>query len=177
MWQASRTAVQGPKSTDDHISLKSLQADPAGRIFAAIKTGLDEAGGSKSAPQIMMLTRDPSTGDWDSAPVGRISDCHTRPIVVIDAAQQKLHVFATAPNDGCPFSGAAGTIFMKSSPLDNISFPLGRGTPVIMDASSANLNNATSTKQTVDATTGLVVLASNDTTQRYWHADIALGTP
>jgi hypothetical protein len=66
---------------------------------------------------------------------------------------------------------------MKSSPLDGMSFPLGRGTPVIMDASSANMNNATSTKQSVDAATGMVVLASNDTTQRYWHADLPLATP
>jgi PKD repeat protein len=36
----------------------------------------------------------------------------------------------------------------------------------------------TSTKQPVNALTGLVVLASNDSTDRYWHADIALpGTP
>jgi hypothetical protein len=174
-WQPSRTAIQGPKSSDDHISLKSLQTDPEGRVFAAIKTGLDEAGGSSSAPQILMLARDPSTGDWQSAPVGRISDCHTRPIVVVDAAERKLHVFATAPESGCPFTGTPGTIFMKSSALDDLSFPLGRGTPVMRDASSANLNNATSTKQSVDATTGLVVLASNDATQRYWHADLPVG--
>ncbi|HTF12975.1 MAG TPA: hypothetical protein VK659_32855 [Asanoa sp.] len=173
-WGVSRTAVQGPHSADDHISLKSLQADPAGRVFAAIKTGLDEAGVTTSAPQILMVARDPATGDWTSAPVGRISDCHTRPIVVIDNANQMLHVFATAPNSGCPFTGTPGTIFMKSSPLNQLSFPLGRGTPVLKDASSANLNNATSTKQTVDATTGLVVLASNDVTQRYWHADLSL---
>jgi hypothetical protein len=29
----------------------------------------------------------------------------------------------------------------------------------------------------VTSQTGLVVLASNDVTQRYWHADLNLGTP
>jgi hypothetical protein len=176
-WQASRTAMQGPKSADDHINIKSLQADTSGRVFAAVKTSLNDAGATTSAPQILLLARDPATGAWASATFGRISDCHTRPIVVLDSQHQTLYMFATAPNSGCPFSGAAGTIFMKSSPMSNISFPLGRGTPVIKDAASPNLNNATSTKQSVTNTTGLVVMASNDSTQRYWHADIALKTP
>ena len=40
------------------------------------------------------------------------------------------------------------------------------------------MNDATSTKQSLDATTGLVVLASNDTTDRYWWSyDPLGGTP
>jgi hypothetical protein len=35
-WEAARTAIQGPSTTDDHISLKSLQADGSGRVYAAI---------------------------------------------------------------------------------------------------------------------------------------------
>jgi hypothetical protein len=173
-WEASRTAVQGPKSADDHINLKSLQADPSGRVFAAVKTSLDDAGAGSSAPQILVLARDPGSGDWASAPFGRISDCHTRPIVALDSEHQMLYVFATAPDSGCPYSGAAGTIFMKSSPMASLSFGLGRGTPFIKDAVSANLNNATTTKQSVTSATGLVVLASNDSTQRYWHGYLEL---
>jgi hypothetical protein len=174
-WNASRTAVQGPNLADDHVNLKQLQGDPSGRVFAAVKTSLDDAGAASSAPQILVLARDPATGDWSSAPFGRISDCHTRPILMLDSEHQVLHVFATAPDSGCPFSGTAGTIFEKTSPMANISFPLGRGTPVIRDAASPNLNNATSSKQSVTTATGLVVLASNDVTKRYWHADISLG--
>jgi hypothetical protein len=59
--------------------------------------------------------------------------------------------------------------------MSNVSFVLGRGTPVISDSVSPHLNNVTSTKQSVNGATGLVVMASNDTTQRYWHADLALG--
>jgi hypothetical protein len=61
--------------------------------------------------------------------------------------------------------------------MNDLSFPEGRGTPVIADASSPNLNNATSTKQSVTSATGLVVLASNDASQRYWHADLGLDPP
>lgn len=174
VWEASRTAIQGPDSSDDHINLKSLQADPSGRVFAAVKTSLDEAGGSTSAPQILLLARDPLTEEWTSASFGRISDCHTRPIVVLDSEHQMLYVFATAPESGCPYTGTPGTIFMKSSPMADLSFPLGRGTAFIRDGGSANLNNATSTKQSVTSATGLVVLASNDATQRYWHGYLEL---
>lgn len=173
-WSATRTAVPGPNTADDHINLKQLQGDPSGRIFAAVKTSLDDVGASSSAPQILVLARDPATGDWSSTPFGRISDCHTRPILMLDSEHQVLHVFATAPDSGCPYSGSAGTIFEKTSPMANISFPLGRGTPVIRDAASPNLNNVTSSKQSVTSATGLVVLASNDVTQRYWHADLPL---
>ena len=173
-WQQSRTAVQGPSSADDHINLKALQGDAAGRVFAAVKTSLDDAGSSSSAPQILVLARDPSTGNWSSAPFGRISDCHTRPILMLDSQRQILHVFATAPDTGCPYSGYPGTIFEKTSPMSNISFVLGRGTPVIRDAASPNLNNVTSSKQSVTDATGLVIMASNDVTKRYWHAEVAL---
>jgi hypothetical protein len=50
--------------------------------------------------------------------------------------------------------------------MDAPSFPAGRGTPVI---DAADVNNATSTKQSVDGSTGLVVQASADATDLYWH--------
>ncbi|PWR13824.1 hypothetical protein DKT69_19195 [Micromonospora sicca] len=175
-WDVTRTAIQGPNSADDHINLKALQADASGRVFAAVKTGLDDAGASSAAPLIMILARDPSTGDWSSYPVGRIRDCHTRPVLLLDSEHQTLYVFMTAPDSGCPYSGYPGTIFMKSSPMGSIAFPLGRGTPVIRDALSPNMNNVTTTKQDVTSATGMVVMASNDSTQRYWHADLRLGS-
>ncbi|MER7274505.1 hypothetical protein ABT369_08620 [Dactylosporangium sp. NPDC000244] len=171
-WSATTTVLGGPGWADDHINLK---ADRSGRVYAAVKTSLDDVGGSGSVPQIMLLVRDPSTGGWASYPVGRLSDCHTRPVVMLDSEHQVIYVFMTAPDSGCPFSGSDGTIFMKSSPMGSVSFPLGRGTPVIRDAVSPHLNNVTSSKQSVTSATGLVIMASNDTTQRYWHADIPLG--
>jgi PKD repeat protein len=171
-----RSAALSPKIADDHINIKELQGDPSGRIFAVIKTSLnDVAGSSPSDPQILVLARDPATGDWSVHVFGRLSDCHTRPILMLDSEHQRLHVFATAPDSGCAFSGTPGTIFQKTSSMANISFPLGRGTPVMRDAASPNLNNVTASKQSVTGATGLVLLASNDVTKRYWHADIPLG--
>jgi hypothetical protein len=163
-WEPSRTAIQGPNNADDHINLKSLQTDGGARVFAAVKTSLTSA----NAPLIMLLVRDPATGDWTSYPVGRVSDHQTRPIVLLDTTHRIIHVFLTAPEAG-------GAIYEKTSPIDAISFAQGLGTPVMVDASNPGLNNATSTKQAVDASTGLVVLAANDATHRYWHHWDALG--
>jgi PKD repeat protein len=174
-WQTSRTAVQGPNWADDHINLKALEGDPAGRVFAAVKTSLDDVPGrADSAPQILVLARDASSGNWSSTPFGRISDCHTRPILMLDSQRQILHVFATAPEGTCDYSGEPGTIFEKKSPMSNLSFVLGKGTPVIRDLQTPALNNVTSSKQSVSDATGLIVVATNDTTSRYWHADVPL---
>jgi hypothetical protein len=169
-------AVHGPKQADDHLNLKTIQADQAGRVFAAVKTSLDELAGSpSSSPQINLLVFKPGTGSWSSTPFGTLADCHTRPIVMLDEENAEVHVFATAPStSGCAYAGAPGTIYEKVAPIDNPVFAPGRGTPIIRDAASANMNNPTSTKQSVNSSTGLVVLAGNTSTKTYWHADLAL---
>jgi hypothetical protein len=174
-WEITRTAIQGPGTADDHINLKAVEGDGSGRIFAVVKTSMDDAGAGAAAPLIMLLARNPSTGDWSSYPVSRVRDCHTRPVLLVDTEHQTLYVFLTTPEQGCPDTGFPGTIFMKSSPMENISFAEGRGSPVMRDAASPNLNNVTSTKQSVNSTTGMVILATNHVTQRYRHCDIPLG--
>jgi len=174
-WTGS-VAVHGPKQADDHLNLKTIQADQAGRVFAAVKTSLDELAGSpSSSPQISLLVFKPGTGSWSSTTFGTLADCHTRPVVVLDEENAEVHVFATAPStSGCAYTGAPGTIYEKVAPMSNPVFAPGRGTPIIRDAASANMNNPTSTKQSVNSSTGLVVLAGNTSTKRYWHADLAL---
>jgi hypothetical protein len=67
---------------------------------------------------------------------------------------------------------------MKSISMDNpVSFtPAGKGTPFIKDSFYKCINNATSTKQTVDASTGLVVLASDEEKVTYLHNYLDLGS-
>jgi PKD repeat protein len=170
-WGNSRTAIQGPNYADDHINLKSLQADGSGRVFAAVKTSLNDLSNpNPNAPLIMLLVRDPATGSWSSSVFGTVGNDHTRPIVMLDETNHVIHMFATAAESG-------GTIYEKTSPIDSVSFPTGLGTPFIRDGASADMNNATSTKQNVNATTGLVVLATNDATGYYWHNYEALAPP
>jgi PKD repeat protein len=173
-WQPQeKVTVPGAGQADDHLNIKELQSDPDGRVFAVVKTSLDNAGAA--APQIVVVARG-ATGGWSRATFGTVADCHTRPILMLDTTNNLVHVFATAPDSGCPFTGSAGTIFEKTSPMSSLSFTSGRGTPVMRDAASPNLNNVTGSKQTVNASTGLVLLASNDVAKRYWFSDRSLGS-
>jgi PKD repeat protein len=45
------------------------------------------------------------------------------------------------------------------------------------NSASPNLNNASSTKQTVNTTTGIVLLASDDAAKQYWSSDESIGAP
>lgn len=170
-WQPEQTALPGPNNctsgstcADDHINLKSLQADSSGRVFAAIKTSLT----ASNAPSIMLLMRD-LNGNWTNYVFGRCIDDHTRPIVLLDEEHGKIYMFATAPEVG-------GTIYYKSSDINNISFPIGLGTPFIKSSLDTTINNVTSTKQNVNSTTGLVVLASDKNSLYYLHNYMALGS-
>jgi Ca2+-binding RTX toxin-like protein len=170
VWQSSRTAIQGPNFADDHISLRSLQVDDvSGRVFAAVKTSLDDLPNpNPNAPLIFLLARD-QNGNWTNHVFGRIGDNHTRPIVMIDREHRDLYMFASAP---CCEGGA---IYYKKTALSNISFPEGVGTPFIQSATDTHINNATSTKQNLNSTTGLMVLASDDTSRNYLHNIIDVG--
>lgn len=160
-WAATETAYYSPGQSlaDDHINLKMLSG-VGGRVFAATKTS-NSSGGQ---PLTALLTRDPVTGTWTNATFGTTTDKHTRPIVLLDDEHGVVHVFATSGSDD---------IVEKTSDIDSISFPSGTGTVVIDQGSG--INNATSTKQNVNSTTGLVVVASGG--GRYWHHWDALGAP
>lgn len=171
-WTATHAVtVPGSGEADDHLNIKELQADPDGRIFAVIKTSLENTGAT--APMIIVLARSPS-GGWSRATFGTVADCHTRPTLMLDTTNNLVRVYATAPDSGCPFSGTAGSIFEKTSPMDALAFTPGRGTPVMRDAASPNLNNVSSSKQPVDAGSGVVLLSGNDVTKRYWFSDQSL---
>jgi fibronectin type 3 domain-containing protein len=167
-WTAS-PAIRSPLIADDHINLKSLQTDGSGRVFAVTKTSLNDATTpNPSDPIVLLFVRDPATG-WSSYPVWRIGDgTITRPILLIDESNFILHVFATSSESG-------GTIREKTSPISSISFPSGQGSVFLRDASQTNaLQNATTTKQNVTRASGLVVLASNDSSAYYWHNSMAI---
>ena len=117
----------------------------------------------------MLHTRQPG-GGWSAATVAT-GNTHTRPIVVLDEAAGVLHAFLTGPTPPDTTGVSGGTIYEKTSSTSSISFPSGLGTPVIRDAtlSGNGPNNATSTKQNVSSSTGLVVLASSDPNDFYWH--------
>ena len=165
VWQPEETALPGPgcsgSCADDHINLKSIQVDQSGRVFAAIKTSLTQA----NAPLIMLLVRD-LNGNWTNYVFARVSDGFTRPIVLLDEEHGRIYMFADA----------SGVIYYKTSDINNIQFVIGLGTPFIRSALDINTNNATSTKQNLNSTTGLVVLAGDYNTKYYVHNFLNLST-
>lgn len=193
MWWATRTdgtsptatsswkvqpAVQGKGLPDDHLNLKTLQADTSGRVFAAVKTSLNDTSSDPTLPQLLLLVFKPGTGSFTSSTISVAGDCVTRPQIVLDTQNNLVRAFQTAPPtsvSGCAYSGVAGSIYEKTASMDNPVFAAGRGTPVIQSASSSNMNDVTTTKQSVNNTTGIVVMASDNVAKRYWFSDRPLG--
>lgn len=174
-WQG-RTVSAEPLVADDHLNLKSLDYG-AGRIVAVTKTSFD-AQPDKGKPQLLLHLYDVAADSFSSVPVARVADCVTRPQVILEPGRDMVHVAYTATSSGvsgCPYTGSSGSIWMKSASLANPSFPQGRGTVVMEDAGDPNLNNVTGTKQSVGPATGLLLLATQSATRRYWTADIPLG--
>jgi hypothetical protein len=157
-WGASVSVYPGNNFADDHLNLK---ADPAGNLFAVVKTSLT------SGANLVVLRRS-TGGTWTNATFSTGQGTMTRGVLAVDTTNNLLHVFATAPE-------ANGTIYEKTSPLSSLSFAGGLGTQFIRDNSSNHLNNATTTKQTVNSTTGLLVLAGHETLNEYWFNVESLG--
>ena len=165
------TPVPGLTATNDHINLK---ADRAGRVFAAVKL----AERDRTKPRTMLLRRN-ADSTWSSATFGTVADGHTRPIVVLEDPGSQAHVFATCPQPPAVNGDSGGDICEKTTSVDALGFEPGIGTAVIRDAGSPKLNDVTSTKQPVNAATGLVILANNPAPgiDTYWHRSLPVSTP
>ena len=136
-----------------------------GRVIAAVKTSLGDTPATGTVnpddPLVVLLDRSAS-GQWTSATFGKVADFHTRPIVLIDEEHGILHMLATAPETN-------GQIYRKSCPLSDIRFTGGRGTSFIESSLDPKIGDATSTKQNLNGSTGLAVVASDTSTHRYLH--------
>ena len=167
VWNHVRTYTL---SSDDHMNLKSLETDNAGNVFAVVKT-------SRAADLIVLLVcknnlnRCKNESDWSAYSVYQGSTYNpTRPILLIDITNRNLYIF-TRNQDNAGDSG----IYYKTSSMDNIQFSAGIGTPFIKSSTDTGINDPTSTKQNLNSTTGLVVLASDKGTKRYLHNYLSLG--
>jgi hypothetical protein len=158
-------AYDRPEGADDHINLKSLQADSAGRVFAAVKTSLN--GATDPLINLLVLGLD---GTWRVSTFGTVADNHTRAIVLIDETNRDLYMFAAAP------CCSGGVVYYKKARLDDPQFQPGLGTPFISSSTNPKINNPTSTKQNLTNGTGLLVLAGDDSTHQYLHSRMTLGT-
>ena len=163
------TPMIGPLMADDHLNLK---AAPDGRVYAAVKTSRNDAlNPTMSDPMVLLLERT-TDGVWHQSVFDTVASQDTRSQIVLDPAQDLVYQFATYPPSGDYTNG--GWIYCKATSMDALSFPDGRGTPVIAFTPQDHLNNFSSTKQTVGPDTGLLGIATDDETKFYSHSLFAL---
>jgi hypothetical protein len=147
--------------SDDHINLAK---SAGGQVFAAIKTGNTVDGD----PQVGIIARD-TDGSYSFHVFSDVGSNDTRPIVVVNSDENKVYLFVTSNPIGGRICYKTAVI---TAPLSNMAFSPGNcldsgegGTAAefaIADSGYDSMNNVTSTKQNVDDTTGLVVMASDD---------------
>ena len=160
-------ALSGPGYADDHLNIKSLQADASGRVFAAIKTSLNDVYPSTSQePLILLLVLD-GNGSWQRRTFSRVVENQTRPIVLISPENRQLLMFAAGP------CCSGGTIYYKQTSLDNPNFASGQGDPFISLSTNPTINNPSSTKQPLTLESGALVIAGDDHTHKYVFNKIA----
>lgn len=160
-WQGREVALASVvlnENVDDHINF-STACDGNGNIYALVKTGL----GGPDDPGILLLKRD-EAGQWTQHEVSRRKDEYTRAIVVIDSENGRLFVFAKSER-----TSHNENIYLKVASLGDLLFPTGLGTPFIQSTIYLKINNPTSTKQCINSTTGLLVLASDEDSTIYVH--------
>jgi hypothetical protein len=168
-WARTTAFDQGPGSADDHINLKSLTSDPAGRVFAAIKTSFEDdpsQGTGAAQVKLLMMGLD---GSWHNRTFGTVADDHTRPIVLTDRVNRRLYLLATSPTVA---ASGAQTIYYKQASLDDPVFAPGVGFPLMQSDAGLDINDATSTKQDLSGAPFLAAAASDDT--NYWHNALPL---
>jgi hypothetical protein len=160
------SVYSGPTTANDHLNLKSLQGDSAGKIFASIKTS--NTVGTDPGIVLLVCNTSPcsSAGNWTAKTVAKHSEDWTRPITLINTSTRTLYVFAGVTEGG-------GSIQYKSTSLDNIDFT-GYGVPFIQLATDPAINDPTSTKQNVTDAMGILVLASDSSTRYYMHNGLGI---
>lgn len=158
-WEPRETALYNPDLgavADDHLNL-ALACSDGGTIVSATKTSLS----GDDAPLIYFLKRD-LNGVWSNRVFSLGKHKHTRPIVLVNSDNDSVYVIAKVKTN--PIK-----IFMKRTHISMPGFKDGFGEVFIHSNSNKNMNDPTSTKQCVNAQTGLLVLVSDKTTKNYLH--------
>ncbi len=152
-WSPPESMLAPGSTSDDHINLKT---DSLGQVYSAVK--------SDGAVKLLIRRPDATWNEYVAC-IAKLN--FTRPIVELNQEAGELYFVAST----------SGTTYLKTSPLFNISFPDGYGTPLMRDADVLVMDNPSSTKQDVSSSTGLVILATSQSTKKYWHSVTQLTPP
>ncbi len=164
-------------SGDDHMNLKAS----GGRLYAAFK----EEGDAKQIGLLVCRTaangcakktdwkfyrvyqRKDNNGNSPQADLKAASSPNaTRPSLLIDEEHREMYIFVSVEQG----LNKQSTINYKKTSLDAIRFDAkDPGVPFIKSSTDLIINDPTSTKQNVNSKTGLVVLASDEEANYYFH--------
>jgi len=150
-----------PNGAEDHINLKTMRYGEADRVFAIVKTDIPKP--TSTDPVIGLVARDTyGVYSWHAFS-GGTSKKDTRPIILIDETANKIYGFVSNEEAGDKICVKELAITEPLSSMGDFGNLASCGSSFIEDtAIYTEINNATSTKQNVNSTTGLVVLASDD---------------
>ncbi len=160
VWQPRETALKDPvlgKVAEDHLNLKAA-CDASGNLYAGTVTNLSGA----TKPGVFVLKRS-AAGVWSRHIFATAQLDHSRPVLFVNNENQRLYVF-TRSNETGP-----GFIYMKSASLNDLTFPVGLGTPFIQSTTDLNINNPTAARQCVNNSSGILILASDKDSRYYLH--------
>lgn len=147
-WRPPETVAQGGHVADDHIN---MAAADDGTLYVVTKTSVDDVPRPVDGPtqaQIILNVR-ALEGGWRLFDVVPVTDVFTsRPIVALDETNDEVYVFYRHGDE----------ILYRVSPRDAIDFS--GAAHVALSAPGVTLRNVTSTKHPVNASTGLLVMAT-----------------
>ena len=154
-WRPTETVAQGGHVADDHIN---MAAASDGALYVVTKTSVDDVPRPVDGPtqaQIIPNVRAPE-GGWRVIDVVPVTDVFTsRPIVVLDETNDELYVFyrhgdeircRVSSREGLDFSGCGNVALSKTG---------------------VTLRNVTSAKHAVNASMGLLVMATGSDGMAY----------
>jgi hypothetical protein len=168
-WSAAPPVpIPGLQFGEDEIGIAVDRSPGAERLFVGLRTSADEmADRQRLAPQVVVTELRPEE-DPVTYLVGRVEDQHGGPSLVIDGEARLLHVVMSAPSGG-------GTIYRKTASLDSFEFGGGLGQALIPATEALPvLGSPTTTKQSVDAGSGLVVAATDPTVDRWGFGSLSV---
>jgi hypothetical protein len=168
-WASFSVYLNQSNAADDHVNIK-LQSNGQG-LYAVAKTSFDNS----NSPAIVLYSCPlacSNAGNWVYTPVyyGSGANGHTRPIVLLDTSNQQINIFTTSPDRG----GAIYRAVYNMSNLTSSSTPVEQGVFIRNQPDDDRLNNASSTKQNVNAATNMLVIASDQESRYYLHRYVNL---
>lgn len=148
-WQPTEVVRSGFGVVDDHLNLK---ADSQGRVYVVAKDWFDA----------VYVARRDIDGTWNVTTGASGLDCGTRPILQIDEASNKLHVFYTRWAQ-CVSTGNH-SIEERVAFLDNLLFSL---PTVVITRTGVQMNEVQGTKQLLPDSS-VAVLCQGSDGKAYW---------